>query len=157
AFFAARGVLEVETPILSAAAGTEPNIESFSTRFAGPVGAGSPERWLRTSPEFALKRLLAEGVGDCYELGRVFRNGEAGRRHNPEFAMLEWYRVGFDHPHLAQEAAALVQAALALVGREAGVVRRDYRAWFGEGLGLDPFTAPLDALRAPLAEFSIAG
>ncbi len=96
-FFAERGVLEVETPILSEAGNTEPNIESFATVFSGHVAAGSRERWLRTSPEHALKRLLAAGVGDCYELGRVFRNGEAGRRHNPEFTMLEWYRVGFDH------------------------------------------------------------
>ena len=89
AFFADRQVLEVETPILSAAGNTDPNIESFSTTFSGHVDAGARERWLRTSPEFPLKRLLAAGVGDCYELGRVFRNGEAGGRHNPEFSMLE--------------------------------------------------------------------
>ena len=94
-FFAERGVLEVETPILSEAGNTEPNIESFSTMYAG-----SRERWLRTSPEHALKRLVAGGIGDCYELGRVFRNGETGRRHNPEFTMLEWYRIGFDHRRL---------------------------------------------------------
>ena len=78
AYFAERWVLEVETPILSAAGNTEPNIESFSTRFSGHVDAGARERWLRTSPEYPLKRLLAAGIGDCYELGRVFRNGEAG-------------------------------------------------------------------------------
>ena len=72
-------VLEVETPILSAAGNTDPNIESFTTRFTGHVDAGQPQRWLRTSPEFPLKRMLAAGIGDCYELGRVFRNGEAGR------------------------------------------------------------------------------
>ena len=154
-FFAERGVLEVETPILSEAGNTEPNIESFSTTFSGPVTAGSRERWMRTSPEHALKRLLAAGVGDCYELGRVFRNGEAGRRHNPEFTMLEWYRVGFDHRRLMRETAELVSAALTMKGRDATIVEKSYRDLFIEGLGLDPFAASLDALRAPLSEFRI--
>lgn len=92
AFFAQREVLEVETPVLSQAGNTEPNIDSFTTAFSGHVSAGARTRWLRTSPEYPLKRLLAAGIGDCYELGRVFRNGEAGGRHNPEFTMLEWYR-----------------------------------------------------------------
>src|SRR5688500_5224410 len=118
-FFAERGVLEVETPVLSAAGNTDPNIESLSLQFSGPKAAGEPRRFLRTSPEFALKRMLAAGVGDCYELGRVFRDGEAGRRHNPEFTMLEWYRVGWDHHRLAGETIELVQVALSLVGREA--------------------------------------
>ena len=89
-FFAERGVLEVETPVLSAGGNTDPNIQSLSLAFNGPKVAGEARRWLRTSPEFALKRLLAAGIGDCYELGRVFRDGEAGKRHNPEFTMLEW-------------------------------------------------------------------
>ena len=84
-YFAARGVLEVETPMLSAAGNTDPNIESFRTRFNGHVDAGAALRWMRTSPEYPLKRLLAAGIGDCYEIGRVFRDGEAGGRHNPEF------------------------------------------------------------------------
>jgi lysyl-tRNA synthetase class 2 len=153
-FFAERGVLEVETPVLSEAGNTEPNIESFSTAFSGHVAAGSRERWLRTSPEHALKRLVAGGIGDCYELGRVFRNGEAGRRHNPEFTMLEWYRVGFDHRKLMRETAALVLAALASKGWSADVVETTYRDLFAE-LGIDPFEATIDALRAPLAGFSI--
>jgi lysyl-tRNA synthetase class 2 len=153
-FFAERGVLEVETPVLSEAGNTEPNIESFSTKFGGPVAAGSRERWLRTSPEHALKRLVAGGIGDCYELGRVFRNGEAGRRHNPEFTMLEWYRVGFDHRQLMCEAAALVLAVLASKGWSADVFETSYRDLFGD-LGIDPFEATLDALRAPLAGFGI--
>ena len=154
-FFAERGVLEVETPILSAAGNTEPNIESFSTTFGGPAAAGPRERWLRTSPEHALKRLLAAGVGDCYELGRVFRNGEAGRAHNPEFTMLEWYRVGFDHRRLMTETSAFVQAALALVGNSANVIERSYRDLFVEALDIDPFTAPVDGLRELLAAFRI--
>jgi lysyl-tRNA synthetase class 2 len=157
AFFAERGVLEVETPIVSAAGNTEPNIESFSTRFSGHVDAGSLERWLRTSAEFPLKRLLAAGAGDCYELGRVFRNGEAGRRHNPEFTMLEWYRVGWDHHRLIDETVALVQAALASCGRRVEVVTRSYHDWFLGELGLDPFTASIAELCAPLADVRIDG
>ncbi len=139
-FFAERNVLEVETPILSAAANTEPNIESFSTMFSGHVDAGPPERWLRTSAEFPMKRLLAAGVGDCYELGRVFRNGEAGRRHNPEFTMLEWYRVGWDHLRLLEETVELVRHALVMVGREASLVSMTYRELFVDTLGIDPFS-----------------
>jgi lysyl-tRNA synthetase class 2 len=148
-FFAERGVLEVETPVLSEGGNTEPNIESFSTTFAG-----SRERWLRTSPEHALKRLVAGGLGDCYELGRVFRNGEAGRRHNPEFTMLEWYRVGFDHRRLMRETAALVLTTLASKGWSADVVETSYRDLFA-GLGIDPFEASVEALRAPRAGFGI--
>ncbi|MBD3827546.1 EF-P lysine aminoacylase EpmA [Stenotrophomonas sp.] len=154
-FFATRGVLEVETPILSVAGNTEPNIDSFHTRFSGHVDAGEAQRWLRTSPEYPLKRLLAAGVGDCYELGRVFRNGEAGGRHNPEFTMLEWYRVGWDHHRLIGETAALVRAALSLVEREARLEVIDYRSLYQRQLGVDPFEADIDALRAPLSEIHI--
>ena len=152
AYFAARDVLEVETPVLSAAGNTDPNMQGFSTTFSGHVDAGARERWLRTSPEYPLKRLLAAGVGDCYELGRVFRNGEAGGRHNPEFTMLEWYRVGWDHRRLMQETIVLVEAALGLVGRRAEVVVSTYRQLF---LDIDPLHAPVDELRAPLAAFGI--
>ena len=155
AFFARRGVLEVETPIMSAAGNTEPNIEGFQTRFTGHVDAGSPLRWLRTSPEYPLKRLLAAGVGDCYELGRVFRNGEAGGRHNPEFTMLEWYRVGWDHHQLIDETIALVREALAAVGCEASVRVLTYRQLFLETIGLDPFLADEATLRAALGEVGI--
>ncbi|MBB5944465.1 EF-P lysine aminoacylase EpmA [Xanthomonas sp. 3307] len=154
-FFAARGVLEVETPMLSAAGNTEPNIDSFQTRFSGHVDAGQALRWLRTSPEYPLKRLLAAGIGDCYELGRVFRNGEAGGRHNPEFTMLEWYRVGWDHRQLIDETVELVRTALALVGRSATLQVLSYRDLFLQGLELDPFTAPLEALQQPLRDIRI--
>ena len=155
-FFAERDVLEVETPIMSAAGNTEPNIEGFQTRFSGHVDAGSPQRWLRTSPEYPLKRLLAAGVGDCYELGRVFRNGEAGGRHNPEFTMLEWYRIGWDHHRLIEETIALVQEALAMVQRPPASVRIvSYRDLFIQAVALDPFLADEAQLRAGLGEVDI--
>ena len=157
AFFAARGVLEVETPMLSAAGNTDPNIDSFVTEFSGHVDAGPRRRWLRTSPEFPLKRLLAEGVGDCYELGRVFRNGEAGRTHNPEFTMLEWYRVGIDHRVLAEEVLDLVAMAMALVGRVVERRTTTYRDWFRDQLDLDPFLASESELHNALGEVRIDG
>lgn len=154
-FFAGRGVLEVETPILSAAGNTEPNIESFSTAFSGHAEAGPRERFLRTSPEHAMKRLLAAGVGDCYELGRVFRNGEAGQRHNPEFTMLEWYRVDWDHRRLLDETCELVGSAVALAGRTVQVARYTYRELFVTQLGIDPFTDSIASLQTALGDVRI--
>ncbi len=155
AFFAERGVLEVETPVLSAAGNTDVNIASFSLEFSGRTEGGPRTRWLRTSPEFPLKRLLAAGVGDCYELGRVFRDGEAGGRHNPEFTMLEWYRVGWDHLRLVDETVALVRAALALVGRDAAATITTFRDLYRDQLGLDPFLATERELQAALGDVRI--
>jgi lysyl-tRNA synthetase class 2 len=154
-FFAERGVLEVETPVLSAAGNTDPNIESFALRFDGPKTAGEAQRWLRTSPEFPLKRLVAAGIGDCYELGRVFRNGEAGKRHNPEFTMLEWYRVGWDHQKLMDEVAELLKLALALAGRRATVRDTSFRQLYQDKFGFDPMEASEAELRSPLGVYDI--
>jgi len=154
-FFAERGVLEVETPVMSRAGNTEPNIASFALAFSGRTDGGPRTRWLRTSPEHPLKRLLCAGLGDCYELGRVFRDGEAGGRHNPEFTMLEWYRLGMDHVQLADETAALVHMALALVGRETTVESVTYRELYRRELGLDPMRAPDDDLRAAMGDVVI--
>jgi lysyl-tRNA synthetase class 2 len=154
-FFAARGVLEVETPVLSMAGNTEPNIASFALEFSGRTDGAPRTRWLRTSPEHALKRLLAAGVGDCYELGRVFRDGEAGGRHNPEFTMLEWYRVGWDHRRLAGETVELVQAALRLVEGRAHATTTTFRELYLRQLQLDPFTASEAELRAALGDVAI--
>ena len=154
-FFHARGVLEVETPVLSLAGNTEPNIASFSLEFSGRTDGASRTRWLRTSPEFALKRLLAAGIGDCYELGRVFRDGEAGGRHNPEFTLLEWYRIGWDHLRLLDETVALVRAALALVGREASLQVTTFRDLYRDRLGLDPLLDDVGILRNALGDVAI--
>ena len=156
AFFHARGVLEVETPVFSLAGVSDPHIAPFHLEFSGRTDGAPRTRWLRTSPEYAMKRLLAAGVGDCYELGRVFRDGEAGGRHNPEFTMLEWYRVGWDHRRLMDEAVELVRAALALVGRDVDAVDVvTYRDLYRRSIDIDPFTAPVDALRAALGDVFI--
>jgi lysyl-tRNA synthetase class 2 len=108
-FFAARGVLEVDTPTLSASAVSDPQIESLATHVAGMPGP----RYLSTSPEFPMKRLLAAGSGDIYQICKVFRDGERGRWHNPEFTMLEWYRLGFDDAALMTEVQDLTAGLLA--------------------------------------------
>ena len=108
-FFASRGVLEVETPILSAGAVSDPQIESLATRVAGMTGPS----YLSTSPEYAMKRLLAAGSGDIYQVCKVFRDAERGRWHNPEFTMIEWYRLGFDDGALMTEVEGLAALLLA--------------------------------------------
>lgn len=156
AFFHARGVLEVETPVLSQAGVSDIHIAPFHLQFSGRTEGGPRQRWLRTSPEYALKRLLAAGIGDCYELGRVFRDGEAGGRHNPEFTLLEWYRVGWDHHQLMDETVALVRSACALVQKPIGKVEKiTFRALYQQHLGLDPWTASEETLRAALGDITI--
>ncbi|WP_018145350.1 EF-P lysine aminoacylase EpmA [Thioalkalivibrio sp. AKL6] len=103
AFFAARGVLEVETPILSRGAPQDPMLESWEAQ-----APGGERGYLQTSPEYPMKRLLADGAPDIYQIARVFRGGESGPRHNPEFTLLEWYRLGLDHHALAREVVALI-------------------------------------------------
>ncbi|PAU76985.1 EF-P lysine aminoacylase GenX [Halovibrio salipaludis] len=105
-FFDARGVLEVQTPVLGRHTVTEPAIESL------PVTIDGLQAWLQTSPEYFMKRLLAAGSGSIYQIGPVFRAAEQGRRHNPEFTLLEWYRVGFDLEALMVEVADLVQEVM---------------------------------------------
>lgn len=111
-FFASRDVLEVDTPVLSIAGASDPQLMSFVTRYSGPGAARGSELFLHTSPEYPMKRLLAAGSGSIYQIAKVFRNGEAGRQHNPEFTLLEWYRTGFDHHRLMDEVADLVTKSL---------------------------------------------
>ena len=132
AFFDERGVLEVETPLLCRSTVTDPAL--------APIPGDN--RWLQTSPEYAMKRLLAAGSGPIYQVCKAFRRGEAGPRHNPEFTLLEWYRPGFDLQALMRETAALVQVVLG----DLPVTTRDYRAAFLQSLELDPFCASTDEL-----------
>lgn len=137
-YFAGQGVLEVETPLLSAAAIPDPHIPSFTT---APDPQGGASRYLNTSPEFAMKRLLAAGAGPIYQVCKAFRRGEQGRQHNPEFTLLEWYRPGFDHLQLMDEVEALVRQ-LAEGFRPLGPAQRlSYRAAFRQFLDIDPFAA----------------
>ena len=143
-FFAARDVIEVETPLLARAGVTDVAIEGLREAATG--------RWLQTSPEYAMKRLLAAGLGDCYQITRAFRAGEQGRLHNPEFTLLEWYRLGWDGSGLMAEVAALVDGILGPLS----VTQCTYRdAFLAAGLP-DPIAAEDAALRQA-AEQRLAG
>ncbi|WP_020682852.1 EF-P lysine aminoacylase EpmA [Marinobacterium rhizophilum] len=143
-FFAERAVLEVETPALSHCAVSDPFIDSIEAAYAPFPGGPVQSLYLQSSPEYAMKRLLAAGSGAIYQLGRAYRNGESGGRHNPEFTMLEWYRPDFDDRALMDEVEALVCSVLGLPP----IRRVTYRALFVDQLGLDPLTAPLAELKA---------
>jgi elongation factor P--(R)-beta-lysine ligase len=109
--FSALGYTEVETPALVPSPGAEVHLAAFSTAFVPHLGAGQARRlFLRTSPELAIKRLLAGGVGPVFELARVWRNGEVSDRHAPEFTMLEWYRPGVSMAGMMDEAEAYLRA-----------------------------------------------
>ncbi len=137
AFFRERGVLEVETPILSAAAVSDPQIESLGTQIAGLQG----RRYLSPSPEYAMKRLLAAGSGDIYQVSKVFRDAERGRWHNPEFTMLEWYRLGLDDAALMDEVEAFIGRLLAPHRAVATAERLSYRTALQRHAGVDAFSA----------------
>jgi elongation factor P--(R)-beta-lysine ligase len=141
AFFSERGVLEVETPVLSDAATPDPALASFVTRYVGPLFARGRTLYLHTSPEFPMKRLLAAGSGPIYQIGKVFRDGEAGRLHNPEFTLIEWYRTGFDHRRLMTETGELVTQLLAPHVPLDPPERLTYREAFQRHAAIDPHAA----------------
>ena len=146
-FFAGEEVMEVETPLISMAGNTDPEIQSIRTDNGG---------YLRTSPEFALKRLLASGSGDIFELGRVFRAGESGRSHNPEFTMLEWYRTGFSYHRLMDEVAVLVRHCGRGKFDHWPQQKLSYRQLFVDYIELDPFDADEHDLRTKAEEYGIS-
>jgi lysyl-tRNA synthetase class 2 len=141
-FFEARNVLEVETPLLSNAAGTDPHIAPFKTPFDHPQSAADLTLYLNSSPEFSMKRLLAAGSDSIFQICKAFRNGEVGRFHNPEFSILEWYRVDFDLQQLIDEVEQLIQAvAPALL--KTPTIRLHYAEAFQHSTGINPLTATL--------------
>lgn len=133
AFFRQRGLLEVETPLITADGITDVHIDSLAL--------ADHQGFLRTSPEYFHKRLLAEGMGDLFEIGPVFRAGEHGTVHRTEFTLLEWYRVGWTWEQIAEEAVSLVNESLNLAGRSTlSPVCMSWRQAFSQTLGLDPQT-----------------
>lgn len=142
-FFLNKGVLEVETPAMSHATVTDVHLHTFKTDFIGPGYSNGQPLYLMTSPEFHMKRLLAAGSGSIYQIGKAFRNEENGRHHNPEFSMLEWYRVGFNHHDLMDEMDELLQ----LILKSGKAVRTTYQKAFLSVLDVCPLEASLDELR----------
>ena len=153
-FFPVAGVMEVDTPACSIAAVTDPAIESLKTAYTGPGAPTGRELYLHTSPEFGMKRLLASGVGPIYQICKVFRDGEAGRLHNPEFTLLEWYRPGYDHHRLMGEMEALIQAVLS---DPCPVRRISYGQLFEDTLDFNPYLAGSEELRRVAVDQGIPG
>ena len=145
-FFSERGVLEVDTPLLSQFGVTDPNIELFT------VALPNEQRFLQSSPEYAMKRLLASGIGDIYQLGKAFRRGESGARHNPEFTLLEWYRTDTSHYELIREVAELVAKVLPVSSWQVW----SYAGLFAEILNLDVFTASTETLNRKVEQEGIS-
>ncbi|HHF3124206.1 elongation factor P--(R)-beta-lysine ligase [Vibrio antiquarius] len=142
-FFADRQVMEVDTPAMSHATVTDIHLHTFQTEFVGPGYADGSKLFFMTSPEFHMKRLLAAGSGCIYQINKAFRNEENGRYHNPEFTMLEWYRVGFDHHKLMDEMDDLLQ----LVLKCGAAQRMTYQQAFIDELGVCPLEGSMAELK----------
>lgn len=142
-FFVDRDVLEVETPVLARHGVSDLHLDCIPAHPDAVSAFSGGTAYLQTSPEYHMKRLLAAGSGAIFQVFRAFRNGERGARHNPEFSLLEWYRPGFDDQQLMDEVGDLVCGWLDLPAPD----RLSYRDAFMRHAGLDPLTAPLDALR----------
>ena len=156
AFFGARGLLEVDTPLLVRHGVTDVHLASL------PLAAPALG-FLHTSPEYAMKRLLAAGSGDIWQLCHVMRGDERSRLHNTEFTLLEWYRTGFDMPRLIDEVVALVEHVVATAAAVIGtpplartIETLSYQQAFQRALGLDPLAAPPAALREAAAPLAVA-
>ncbi|WP_461516702.1 EF-P lysine aminoacylase EpmA [Porticoccus sp.] len=144
AFFNAAGIQEVDVPVLADTGVTDPHIDCLQVQVNGRL------QYLQSSPEYYMKRLLAAGSGSIYYLGRAFRDGEAGRRHNPEFTMLEWYRPGWDEHRLMEELISL----LASLQPAWAIHKVAYGKLFQQVTGLDPHNAPLDSVQQKACELS---
>ena len=149
AFFAARDVLEVETPLLTSTTVTDPHIESI--KCAVTVRATDESWYLQTSPEYFMKRMLAAGSGPIFQICKSFRNNEIGRHHCPEFSMVEWYRIDFDHNDLMDEVDELLNKILSLPTAQ----RLPYGELFAHYVGVDPHTATLSSLEERVTALDI--
>ncbi len=138
-YFAKQAVLEVDTPQLSHAIGTDPHLHYFTADFSIAGGKAAETLYLQTSPEFAMKRLLAAGSGSIYQLCKAYRNGEVGPLHNPEFTLLEWYRVGFDHRDLMQDMDTFLQYVIQSHAAE----YQSYQSLFEKAFDFNPHTASI--------------
>jgi lysyl-tRNA synthetase class 2 len=150
-FFESRGVLEVETPLLSGATVTDPHILSMGSRYTGPGTPQGRAVYLQTSPEYAMKRMLAAGSGPIYQICKAFRDGESGRLHNPEFTILEWYRPGFDHHELMDEMDELLGEVLGSPAAE----RLSYQGVFRRYIGVEPHAASVENLEKHAAALGL--
>ena len=151
-FFTERNVLEVDTPAMSHATVTDVHLHTFQTEFVGPGYADGSKLYFMTSPEFHMKRLLAAGSGCIYQINKAFRNEENGRHHNPEFTMLEWYRVDFDHHKLMDEMDELLQLVLKCGAAE----RMTYQQAFIDVLGVCPLEGSMAELKAVAATLGLS-
>jgi len=142
-FMAERNILEVETPVLSHATVTDMQLNSFRSEYSSPQSNSGKILYLQTSPEYAMKRLLASGTGAIYQISRVFRNEEQGKYHNPEFTMLEWYQPGYGHHQLMQELELFLNL-FAMNHCE----KISYGKIFLEHTGLDPHTCDTNELKS---------
>ncbi len=152
-FFAQRGVLEVETPLLGSSTNPDPHIDSFTSTYRGPHAPQGMDLYLQTSPEFAMKRLLCAGSGPIYQICKAFRQGEWGALHNPEFTILEWYRPQFDAAALMAEIDTLLSGMFRTLSLSQSQKLQptqtvSYRDIFLDTLGIDPLVAPVQDLSA---------
>lgn len=145
-FFRARGVLEVETPLLGTGLVVDEHIDPIACSVAGAA------RYLLPSPEAPMKRLLVAGSGPIFQICKAFRDGERGRLHRPEFTMLEWYRPGVSYHDLMDEVGELLRDLLGIEGW----VKRTYRDVFADALGIDPLATGEAALASVAAEHGVA-
>lgn len=146
-YFFQQGLIEVDTPILSQYGNPEPALLNFVTTYHGPGELYLKNLYMITSPEYHMKRLLAHGVGDCYYLGKVFRDGELSARHNPEYTILEWYRLGFSLSELMDETASLITS---LAKQILPIEKFTYKEAFLHYLGFNPFHKKQKELEALL-------
>lgn len=154
-FFHARGYMEVETPLMCHTSVTDPFIQSIPALFQAQGKQNEIRYYLQTSPEYAMKRLLAAGSGPIFQICKAFRQGEVGRYHNPEFSMIEWYHPGFDHHALMNETDELLQ----LILKKPAAERKTYADIFQAYLNIDPHAASISNLKICAEEknISVAG